>query len=72
MKIVASDVAKLSQLLSGRLYISSTIGPDQELIVLSMNKPDFEKDPLPAPPFSYAVHRLAPDGWQVVFSVPPR
>lgn len=67
--IIASQVANLSEILAGRQYVSSTIGPDHELIVLSVNKPDYkEKVPL-APPFSYLVHKLTSNGWQIAVSV---
>lgn len=70
--IVASHLGNLPQVISGSHHIRLMIGPTNEIIILSADKPiypDYERKLFPVPPFSYQVHRRTAEGWRLALSI---
>lgn len=60
MAIVAARMASLSEVLEGNQYIQATMGPNQEILLLTSDKTS-----------GYRVHTLTSEGWRLILSLAP-
>jgi hypothetical protein len=72
--IKASLVADVDDLLSESTLAQISIGPQQELLVLSFGRPfpyDKTKGSLASRPLAYKIHRRSSAGWELVLTLAP-
>jgi hypothetical protein len=72
--IKASLVADVDDLLSGNTLAQISIGPEQELLVLSLDQPFPHKVTIGSPalgPLVYKIHRRSSAGWELAKSLAP-
>lgn len=72
--IKASLAANIGELIAGSTYVRSSIGPSQELLLLSFDRP-FPYDRGQASPSSgplvYKIHRTGREGWELAQTLQP-
>jgi hypothetical protein len=72
--IKASLAASIDELIAGSTYVQSSIGPNEELLLLSFDRPfpyDRSKASPPSGPLVYKIHRLGPAGWELAHTLGP-
>lgn len=60
--------------MAGSTYVQSSIGPNQELLLLSFDRPfpyDRGQSSSPSGPLVYKIHRLGPAGWELAQTFAP-
>jgi hypothetical protein len=66
--------ANIGELIAGSTYVQSSIGPNQELLVLSFDRPfpyDRSQASPPSGPLVYKIHRLGSAGWELAQTLEP-
>ncbi len=66
--------ANINELIAGSTYVQSSIGPNQELLLLSFDRPfpyDRGQASPPSGPLVYKIHRLGRAGWELAQTLGP-